>query len=29
MISAMGDKDGNGKGGFVLLNEDFTVSWQP
>ena len=23
MVSAMGDKDGNGKGGFVLLDEDF------
>jgi hypothetical protein len=25
MISAMGDLEGKGKGGFVLLDEDFKV----
>ena len=25
MISAMGDLEGQGKGGFVLLDEDFQV----
>ncbi len=25
MVSAMGDKEGKGKGGFVLLDEDFKV----
>jgi selenium-binding protein 1 len=30
MISCMGDPEGNGKGGFVLLNSDFTVkgNWE-
>ena len=25
MVSAMGDKQGNGVGGFVMLDEDFKV----